>query len=152
MKADKEYWSKELIYPYCPSDENIEIYKKFLSSGETLLLGCTHKLIPITNYQMDIDPWYNASSVIVQDWTTNTKFFDNIVGDGVLNFTKELTNNVLKMCSKYSKCFVARTFNKKLPKMRIADYFPSYYDFEIKPNDVVIFENYNFFIWNFYAN
>lgn len=152
MNVGKDYWAKELPYPYSPSDDDFKIFKNHLKKGKTLLLGCTHKLIPITDYQMDIDPWYNSSTVIIQDWVTNNIFYDNIIGDGVLNFTKKLTDDVLKMCSKNCNFFMARVFNKKLPNMKIANYFPFTNDFEIKPNNIISFENYNFFSWNFYEN
>ena len=149
MAVNKEYWANELVPPYSPSNIDFEVYKNNLIEGTTLLLGCTHKLLNISNNQLDIDPWYEASTVIVGNWIHNNTFYNNIIGDGVLNFTKELTDNILKMCSKNSKKFIARCFNKKLPKMRIANYFPSEIDFLIKPNIIFSFSDYNFFIWDF---
>ena len=149
MQVDKSYWEKELKPPYSPSDDDFYIYKNNLSKGETLLLGCTHKLISLSDYQMDIDPWYNAPTVIKQEWTTNQKFYTNIIGDGVLNFTEELTNKIIIMCQQNCKNFMARTFNKKLPNMKIADYFPLQSNFLIKPYMTIDFKDYNFFYWRF---
>lgn len=149
MKVDKNYWANELEPPYCPSENDFYIYKNNLSIGKTLLLGCTHKLIPISDFQMDIDPWYQSSSVITQEWTTNQIFYENIIGDGVLNFTKELTDNLLLMCKDKCNNFIARCFKYKMPKMRIADYFPDKKDFSINPFSVIEFDDYNFFYWRF---
>ena len=147
---DKSYWSKELLYPLSPSNEDVEIYKESMTSGSTLLLGCTHKLIPISDFQMDIDPWYEAPTVIVKDWRINVTYYDNIIGDGVFNFTKELTDSILLMCEKNCRNLVIRSFKHKLPIMKIADYFPKENDFHIRPDLIDEYEDYNFFCWSFY--
>lgn len=144
------YWAKELAYPLSPSFDDLEIYKENLISGTTLLLGCTHKLIPISTHQMDIDPWYKSSTMIIQDWRENTKYYDNIIGDGVLNFTKDLTDSVLNMCKENCGLFLTRCFKHKLPIMKIADYFPKDNDFNIRPDLVLEYDDYNFFLWRFY--
>lgn len=149
-KINKNYWSSILPHPLSPSDEDTEIYKNHLIQGETMLLGCTHKLIKLSDFQMDIDPWYNSSTVIVGDWVNNNKKYNNIIGDGVLNFTKELCDNVLNMCSRFSDVFIVRSFNYKLEPMKIADYFPSENDFIIKPNKSIKFKEYSFYIWKFH--
>ena len=102
---NKSYWSKELPSPYSPSISDVEIYKINIGKGSTLLLGCTHKLISISDFQMDIDPWYEAPTMIIKDWRDNETYYDNIIGDGVFNFTKELTDSVLTMCKKYCRNF-----------------------------------------------
>jgi len=147
---NKLYWSKELPHPYSPSKEDVEIYKENMTSGSTLLLGCTHKLIPISDFQMDIDPWYEAPTMIIKDWRDNETYYDNIIGDGVFNFTKELTDSVLTMCKKYCRNFVVRSFKRKLENMKIADYFPKENDFHIRPDLIDEYEDYNFFCWSFY--
>lgn len=149
MEINKNYWIKELAPPYSPNEEDIKIYNDNLLKGSVLLLGCTHKLITLSDCQMDIDPWYEGSNVIVQEWTTNRKSYTNIIGDGVLNFTKEATDNLLLMCANHSKIFVARSFNEKLPEMKIANFFPTENDFNIKPKQTIKFDKYSFYIWNF---
>jgi len=149
LKADKNYWASELPRPLSPSDEDVGIFKKNMVIGTTLLLGCTKKLIPINDRQMDIDPWYVAQTVIVQEWATNTNYYDNIIGGGVLNFTKELADKVLVMCSEHCKVFIARTFNRKLDTMRIAAHFPKPQDFPIMPSKLISFKDYTFYIWKF---
>jgi len=147
---DNSYWAKELPHPLSPSLDDFQVYKDNLISGTTLLLGCTHKLISISTNQMDIDPWYTSQTMIIQDWRENTKYYDNIIGDGVLNFTKDLTDSVLNMCKKNCGLFLTRTFKHKLPIMKIADYFPKDNDFNIRPDLVLEYDDYNFFLWRFY--
>jgi hypothetical protein len=113
------------------------------------MLGCTKRLIPFSTWMMDIDPWLEASNVIKQDWTTNTNHYTNIITDGGLNFTKELAEEILLMASRYSKVFVARHFNRKQPTMRIAAHFPRFDEFQIKPAEVRMFEEYSFLVWRF---
>ena len=149
-KINKNYWSVPLPYPLSPSEGDTEIYKNHLAQGDTLLLGCTHKLIELSDFQMDIDPWYKSPTVMVGDWINNNNKYTNIIGDGVLNFTKELCDNVLNMCSKYSDVFIARNFNYRLKLMKIANHFPNENDFIIKPNKSIKFDEYSFHIWRFH--
>jgi len=149
-KVNKNYWSVCLPYPLSPSEEDVEIYKSYLIEGDdALLLGCTHKLIKLSTNQMDIDPWYQSKTTITRNWVNNDVKYRNIIGDGVLNFTKELCDNVLIMCSKYSDIFITRCFNYKLEPMKIADHFPNENDFIIKPDKSIKFKEYSFYIWKF---
>jgi len=147
--VNKEYWASDLPLPLAPSKEDVAIYRRHLQEGKTLLLGCTKQLIELSDVQMDIDPWYSSPTTIVQDWTTNTEQYTNIIGDCVSVFTKELCDEVLRMCSKHCKVFVLRSFNRKLPIMRIAAYFPEAADFEIVPTIIEPFEDYTFYVWHF---
>lgn len=149
MEVNKNYWEKELKPPYSPSDDDFYIYKNNLLAGTTLLLGCTHKLIKISNVQLDIDPWYKANTVITGNWIDNKDFYKNIIGDGVFNFTKDLTDKTLLMCSNYCERLIVRLFNKKLPNMKVASYFPEKKDFIIIPNETIFFNDYFFCIWDF---
>lgn len=150
LPVDKTYWRTELVPPYSPTEEDVDFYRRHLLPGTTLLLGCTHRLISLSTAQMDHDPWYEGSTVLVKDWRDNCETFDNMIGDGVLNFTKILTDSVLEMCSKHSKVFVARCFNRKLPNMRIADYFPEPGQFHIRPTESFHRgDDYSFHVWRF---
>ena len=120
--------------------------------GKTLLLGCTKKLIPITDVQMDSDPWYDGPNVITKDWLDNTDYYENIIGDGVCNLTKELADGLVEMASKYCKVLIIRSFNYKLEKLRIAANFPTQNDFLITPTESIIFKDYSFYIWIFQNN
>jgi len=149
MSVDKTYWGSNLPHPLSPSDLDVNLFKTFMTDGTTLLLGCTKKLLQLSNRQLDIDPWYDSDGVIVGDWIDNKHYYVNILIDGGLCFNKELCDKVVKMASKNCKNFIARTFIKKLDIMRIADYFPLEDDFEIKPTTVVPCGSYNFYVWNF---
>jgi FkbM family methyltransferase len=148
-EVKKDYWASELPLPLSPSDSDVDIYKDNMIEGSTLMLGCTKKLIPISNIQMDIDPWYEAKTVIKGDWLDNKTYYGNIIADGSLSFTKELADGLIEMASKHCKVFIARTFTKRLPIMRIADNFPQPEDFKIPPTKTVEFEDYSFYIWQF---
>jgi hypothetical protein len=152
MDVDKEYWSTEFPSPYGPSEDDVIIFSEKSIPGKTLLLGCTKKLIPITDIQIDIDPWYDGPNVIVKDWLDNTDFYENIFGDGVLNLTKELEQGILEMASKNCKVFICRCFNYKLEKLRIAKNFPDKDNFSITPTESKIFNDYSIHIWNFQNN
>ena len=149
MSVDKNYWGSDLPLPLSPSDKDVEIYKQFLKEGTTLMLGCTKKLIPLSNRQLDNDPWYDGNTVIIGDWTKNKHFYTNIILDGGLCFTKELCDDIVEMASKNCKNFISRSFRHKLDIMRIADYFPMANQFKILPKQALIFEDYIFYIWNF---
>ena len=147
--VDKNYWASELPFPLSPSQKDLGIYVEYMNGGETLMLGCTRLLLPLSDVQMDIDPWYESDTVIKQDWLTNDKFYDNIILDGGLCFTKELCDGILNMASIYCNKFITRSFNRKLDSMRIAEYFPQIDDFKIRPTEARIFYDYSFFVWEF---
>ena len=148
-EVNKDYWASDIPLPLSPSDDDVDIYKDNMIEGRTLMLGCTKKLIPISSIQMDIDPWYEAKTVVKGDWLDNKTYYDNIIGDGSLCFSKELTDNIVEMASKNCKVFIARVFTRKLPIMRIAAYFPQPEDFKIQPTKTIVFEDYSFYIWQF---
>ena len=152
MSVNKEYWSTEFPSPYGPSEDDVRIFSEKRITGKTLLLGCTKKLIPITDLQMDIDPWYDGPNVLLKNWLDNTDYYENIIGDGVFNLTKELADGLLQMASKYCKVLIIRSFNYKFEKLRIAKNFPTQIDFLIAPTESIIFKDYSFYIWIFQNN
>jgi len=145
----KHYWATEFPYPLGPSDSNAEVFKEELLEGSTLLLGCTRKLMPLSDVYLDIDPWYAGPKVRVGNWVDNTQFYTNIIGDGVFNLTQDLCDGVLDMASRCSNNFVVRSFNYKLETMKVASYFPKPKDFDIPPSKTISFEKYSFYIWKF---
>ena len=145
---EKEYWAS-LVPPLSPSPEDVKIFKGELLNGTTLLLGCTREIIHLSDYQMDLDPLDFVTNPLVQDWTTNTTCYTNIIGDGVLNLSKQLCDDILDMCSKNCYKFTARCFNRKMDIMRVAEHFPGVDDFIIKPNGVKTFDDYTFYTWTF---
>jgi hypothetical protein len=150
MIVDKTYWASDLPLPLSPSDDDVLEYKFHLKKGTTLLLGCTKKLILLSDRQLDYDPWYEADTVIVGDWVENKHFYTNIIIDGGLCLTKQLCDSTIDMASKNCKVLIARVFNYKLDTMRIATHFPNFDDFEIKPTYMFSTEKeYTFYIWEF---
>lgn len=150
MTVDKTYWASELPLPLSPSDDDVLEYKFHLKKGTTLLLGCTKKLIPLSDRQLDDDPWYENDTVIVGNWLDNNHFYTNMMIDGGLCFTKELCDSIIEMASKNSKQLIARVFDYKLDSMKIANYFPTFTDFNIEPTYTFKTEKeYTFYIWEF---
>lgn len=145
----KEYWSQDFPRPLGPNDEDVTIFKDNMIPGKTLLLGCTKKLLDLSDVQIDLDPWWIGPNTITGNWLDNKDFYENILCDGGLCFNKELADGMLQMASKNCKVFVTRTFTLKLPIMKIADYFPQPTDFEIIPTKTIVKENYSFYIWIF---
>jgi hypothetical protein len=149
MIVDKTYWGSDLPLPLSPSDKDVEVYKNYLKEGTTLMLGCTKKLIPLSNRQLDIDPWYEEETVILGDWTKNEHFYTNIIIDGGLNLTKKLCDDVVEMVSKNCEIFISRAFRHRLDTMKVAAHFPKASDFKIVPKEVIIYDDYVFYIWKF---
>lgn len=146
---DKEYWRTLQRHPLSPNDSDVETYRGMMVPGSTLLLGCTHLLIPLSDCQLDIDPWYRGPNTVVGDWRNNETRFDNIIGDGVLNLEKSLCEGVLRMCSSYCEALVVRCFNRKLEGMVIATNFPKPGDFHIAPHRHLDMGDYSFYLWRF---
>ena len=146
---NKEYWSQDLPRPLSPDDNDVNIFKDNMIEGKTLLLGCTRKLLELSDVQIDLDPWWIGPNTITGNWLDNKDFYENILCDGSLSFTKELADGILEMASKNCKVFITRTFTRKLPIMRIADYFPQPTDFEITAQKTIVKEDYSFYIWQF---
>ncbi len=148
--VDKNYWSSDLPHPLSPNVIDVALYENYMVGGSSLLLGCTKGLIPLSDRQLDSDPWYDSSTVIVGDWRDNEHYYSNILLDGGLCFTKELCDDILEMASKNCKRFISRSFDKKLDIMKIANYFPSEDDFKYKPKFIARMKNdYTFYVWEF---
>jgi hypothetical protein len=147
---DKNYWAS-LPYPLSPSDDDVKEYKRLMMRGTTLMLGCTQKLIPLSNRQLDIDPWYQAETVIKGDWLENKHFYTNIIIDGGLCFNKELCDGILEMASKNCRKFISRSFDHRLDSMKVADYFPGVMDFNPLPKYWyhTTGNDYTFYEWEF---
>ncbi len=147
--VDKSYWRSVLPRPLSPDNQDVDIFKSYLVPGTTLLLGCTRRLIPLSDAQLDIDPWYDAPTVIRGDWRENSRFYTNIIGDGALNFTKELADAVVLMAEKHCANLIVRCFTRRLPSMRIAAYFPQPADLPLPPDIVRRMTDYKFYVWRF---
>lgn len=144
----KNYWAS-LTPPLAPSNLDVEIYKRNMIEGSTLLLGSTKQLLEICYVALDISPVYQDKKIIVGDWVSNSIFFENIIGDGVLNFNQILCEQLLEMSEKKCSQFLVRAFNYRMPTMKIADYFPSAESFKIRPEVIFFNAEYSFYKWSF---
>jgi hypothetical protein len=145
---DKTYWSA-LVPPLAPSKDDVLIFTEYLLEGEVLLLGCTKHLLHLSTSQLDQDPYMSLPTLQIGDWRENKRFYHTIIGDGVFNFDKDLTHEVLLMASKYAKRLIVRCFNYKLPTMRVAAFFPNAESFSIRPTKTITSKEYSFYIWDF---
>jgi hypothetical protein len=129
MLVNQSYWKKPQPHPLHPNKDDIKIYQEYLISNNILLLGCTKRLVPISTKQMDLDPW--------------------IKGPNVINLNKDLSKKLFKMAQKCCKNFVVRSFKRKQPNMKVADYFPDPKEFKITPYITRHMQEYYFFVWRF---
>ena len=149
METGREYWSVKIEPPYSPSDADVEVYRRMRLPGSTLLLGCTHDLIGLSDSQLDIDPWYEADTVVVGDWRDNSVRHANIIGDGVLNLSTDLADAVIGMAGRCCDRLIVRSFTRRLEKMRLASNFPTTDDFAVRPSISLHKGAYSFFVWDF---
>lgn len=153
MDLDHSYWSQVHPHPLAPDQSDVEVYRNLVAECETvLLLGNTPALMDLCTTALDADPFLENPRVSKGDWRDNSKRFDAIIGDGVLNFTHDLAEELLAMAKNHCTLFVARSFARKLDIMRIADNFPVADDFSISPSEVIARAEYNFFVWRFTEN
>jgi hypothetical protein len=149
-EIDNAYWAADHPHPLAPNETDVETYRELIGSAHTrLLLGNTRALMPLCTAAMDTDPFIDDPRVISQDWTTNMVDYDVIFGDGVLNFTADLAEQLLPMAARHSHRFIVRAFSHRLPIMRVADNFPLANDFAIAPSHVLERVDYRFFVWDF---
>lgn len=148
MHTDKEYWTT-LPPLVSPSNANAELFRQLIVGETVLLLGSTKQLLDMATTAYDLCPKYDNPKIINRDWRTINSHFDTILGDGVFNFEKDLTDEVLTLASKYSQRLVVRTFVKHPTKPKYATTWPQASEFAITPKVVESSEFYNFYVWDF---
>ncbi len=148
MHTDKEYWTT-LYPPVSPSEANVELFRHLIVGDTVLLLGSTKQLLDIATTAYDLCPKYDSHKIINRDWRTLSSHFDTIIGDGVFNFSKDLTDEVLSLASKYSQRLVVRSFIKHPTKPKYATNWPQPDAFAITPKIIESSEFYNFYVWDF---
>jgi len=133
-----------LIPPLAPNSYEIALYN-IHKKNNTLLLGYTKQLIKLSNESMDINPPV-GSNTIKQDWFTINKYYDTIIGDGVLNLTGgELVYYLSKWCSR----LIIRFFTKYINGMKYATYFKHNTSFLLPDQTIHTQESCVILIWDF---
>lgn len=134
-----------LPLPLYPNENEVSIYEKNVLNNNTLLLGYTKQLIHLSIDAMDLNPPENTK-VIKKDWFTIDKYYDTIIGDGVLNL---VGGDLVQYLSKYCRKLIIRFFTEKIKGMKYATYFR--YNTNLLLPDVIIDtqESCKILIWNF---
>jgi hypothetical protein len=130
----------------------VRLFKENLIDGSTLLLGSTKDLLSLCDEALDTFPVYNDKKIITGHWADNNIFYQNIMGDGVLNLNEVLCNQIMAMAKKNCCRLIVRVFNYRLPIMKVATYFPTANHFKKKPEVIYHTEEYSFFKWDFENN
>lgn len=92
--------------PLSPNDLEVQIYTSYCRSSTishfeptVLLLGYTKQLLHLSTVAMDLSPPNYMSCIIKQDWFSIDKFYNVIIGDGVLNLVGgKLVEHLSKYC------------------------------------------------------
>lgn len=105
--------------PLYPNEHEVELYAQY-KKDKTLLLGYTKQLLFLCDDAMDNNPNVEIKKIIVQDWFTLDKYYDTIIGDGVLNLVGGgLVSYLSTRCSR----LIIRFFTVKIDGMRYATFF-----------------------------
>jgi hypothetical protein len=133
-----------LPYPLKPCDAEVDVYRKHLITGNTLMLGSTKQLIDICDVAVDLAPRYDHHKIIKGDWYKLFGFYENIIADGSINLTGPSLIDAVKP---HCKQFISRVFSKKFPTMKYAELF--YSEFPNATKIAEINESCPIFIWKF---
>ena len=134
--VDKNYWSSDLPHPLSPNVIDVALYENYMVGGSSLLLGSTKGLIPLSDRQLDSDPWYESTTVIVGDWRDNKHYYSNILLDGGLCFTKELCDEILEMASKNCKRFISEINNVTIAFN--PEIIPTFHDLHSTKGEIIV--------------
>lgn len=141
--AQDEHWIN-LPYPLKPCDSEVEVYRKNLIKGSTLMLGSTKQLLDICDVAVDLAPRYEHYKIIKGDWYNLFGFYENIIADGAINLTGPSLIDAIKP---HCNIFISRVFAKKFPAMKYAELF--YSEFSGATKIAEINESCPIFIWKF---
>lgn len=148
MISDTDHFSN-LQPPLAPNNTEVDIYVKYIK-GTSLLLGYTSQLISLCTDSMDINPPESglpsinplkeelsiSRNTIKQDWFTIDKFYNTIIGDGVLNLVGGSLVEYF-FTNKLCDTLIIRFFTEKIDGMKYATYFSHNTNFKISPNIVI---------------
>lgn len=148
MHDDYEFWTN-LSWPAAPNESDLAVFRSLAQGFKILLLGSTKLLLPIATEAWDLCPKYTDAKIIDRDWLTLDQDYDTIISDGAMNFSKELSDELLDLCSKHCKRLVVRSFLRPNWPTKYAKYFPLAEDFKIQPRTLYPNSVYRFYLWDF---
>lgn len=146
LHKDTEFW-RSLHWPAAPDLDDVDIYRQYCS-GSVLLLGSTRQLLSLCTQAWDLEPKYPDARIQNRDWLTLDQHYDTIIGDAVLCFTPEFTNQLLPVILGHCDTFITRSFLRPDWKTTYAEYFPVAADLTPAPVQIPINEVYTFYTWN----
>lgn len=110
-----------LTPPLSPNKLEINIYSQYiLPESRTLLLGYTKELYELCDEAIDLNPPLLDSKIIQGDWFKIDRFYDTIIGDGVLNL---VGGDLVTYLSTHCRRLIIRFFTEKNPGMKYATQF-----------------------------
>lgn len=146
LHKDQEFW-RNLHWPAAPDQDDVEIYRKYCT-GTVLLLGSTRQLLPLCTDAWDLEPKYPDTKIHNRDWLTLDQHYDVIIGDAVLCFTKQFTDQLLPVILANCDTFITRSFLNPDWKTTYAKYFPQAAELTPAPDEIPKNEVYTFYKWN----
>lgn len=146
MHEDVTYWTN-LSWPAAPNQTDYELYQKYCT-GRVLLLGSTKSLLPLADEAWDLNPKYTDPKIKHKNWTSIDSYYDTIIGDGVLVFSKQLCDSIINKALENCRTLVIRTFLEPSWNPKYAKYFPRAHELNPAPTKEIKINNvYSFYIW-----
>lgn len=144
IAEDKGHWHGHQP-PFSPNDYEVEIFKELVKDKKPVcLLGMTKQLLPFCDFAVDISPVETDKKTIQCNWFDMTDHAEIMIGDGVLNLTEF---KFLEITKKLCKTFACRVFQKKLPGMKYAKFFPQ--EFPYNPKLIPTQKDITIAVWEF---
>ena len=140
------YWTT-LKWPAAPNEDDYSVFASYCE-GTVLLLGSTKLLLPLCTEAWDLEPAYDDSKIIAQDWFNLDQHWDTIIIDGGLSYGKEFTERLLPIVLRNCNRFISRTFLNPNWPTKYAHYFPRAEELTPQPEEHPINDIYTFYIWN----
>ena len=145
LHEDLNFWCN-LEWPAAPDHRDVEVYQQHCN-GSVLLLGSTEILLPLCTQAWDLEPKYPDARIQNRDWLTLDQHYDTIMGDAVLCFSRQFTQQLLPVILAHSDVFITRSFVKPDWQTKYANYFPTVEMLTPVPEQININEVYKFYIW-----
>lgn len=154
MITDSEHFNS-LTPPLSPNQDEIEIYQKYITDhNEILLLGYTKELIKFADISVDLNFPENLNALddielIKDDWFNIPNYgkkYGTIIGDGVLNLVGgSLVERLRRSCDR----LIIRFFTSKINGMKYATYFAHNTNFLLPDKIIDTQESCKILMWNF---